>query len=892
MDNNKKAGMSVSLNKLLAARNCPKHGDYLRLCLITQTEENQFRAELKTLQGHYLGRPEAPEKVEDFVLTQSKRDWYRMDAQYDILIREEAAYQKRLASFFVGKKCIAAQIQWSIPLSLSAGTTAVSEVYGFATAIIKEDYDSEQYTAIIMGDGKPNYSKYARNIRAKPEYAPELIGAYLGLSETFGKDLRVHLVYPRRQEDDATSEFNEQQQVVTTDLSKFSRKELLRRFQMALEFVENQPDCSSCKYESLCTGMSIPKLLPKADCFGQSINRGPKFTESQAKVVNFVNGSCAVYAVPGAGKTTTLVYRLIKLLETGADPKSILFVTFTNKATEEIRSRVRVLLQTDFEEELPDIFTYNGLGWQILRDNRNIIGDLKLLTPMDEKRLLMECIDAFTEPLIGYSYRYVEGRYGLLPQLLCSFRRLKEDREQEELFLIQKSHLPEQIWRLKTMYEERLQAEHYIDFDQQIVLAKQLLNEHPDVCRYYGQRWNYIMADEYQDSSQDNADLLYAIADAGHRNLVVVGDTDQSIYEWRNGSPKHLLEFPNHYPECSQIYMNDNFRSVRQILDASNELISNNTNRIDMYMVAHKDSNAKPYRVRDCSIGRIPELIQILRSKKYEYGDIGILSRTNAPLVKVKTILDKEGIDSISPSDYLIKDPFFVLVKDVLDMYFLGFSETDMGFYRYLTAYGCKIPSKQNPTDTFYQNILLQNALAPIQANNMRAMLAYAIDEDADRDKDDIYLAYRQLYRIFSQLFESNEPMAALKIICRALQADPEGPAAAEMTRMVDYQGFQDLKEFWEYLTWMVKLNDDRKIEQPANIGKVNLMTAHSSKGKEFPAIIILQAEDFGTTEEERRLLYVAMTRAKKCLFVLESPNKKCELLNEITDYMHVLQFT
>lgn len=893
MENKTSTVMSINVGKLLSARNCSKKGDYLGLGLLSVSEEEKFRTDIRRMQGEYLGRPDAPQKIEDFILTQSKREWYKMDAQYDIIINEEAAYQKRLASFFVGKKTAAFNILWSVPVSLTVGNTPVSEVYGFVHAILNDESEEGGYTAVIIGEGKPSYSKYAKRKEARPEYAPEMIGAYLSLSGTFGANLKVIMVYPRRKEDTVTSEFKVDSQIVTADLSKVPVKELTKRFQDAFASNGAQPECTSCLYESLCSGMCVRKADKGSDQESQQQTKtGLKFTKSQEEVVNFTEGSCAVYAVPGAGKTTTLVHRLIKLLEAGIDPKHILFVTFTNKAAEEILSRVKGLLHTEFEEELPDIFTYNGLGWQILRDHRDITGNLKLLSSMDEKRILMECIDAFTEPLTGYSYRYVEGKYGLLPSLLNTFQRLEEDKIKEESALVQKGHSPEQISRLKKMYKDRLNEDHYIDYDQQITLAKQLLVDHPELCLEYGNRWQYIMADEYQDSSQDNVDLLYAIADAGKRNLVVVGDTDQSIYEWRNGSPKHLLEFATHYPECKQIYMNDNFRSVKQILDASNELISKNANRIDMFMVAHKDSNALPYRMKKCGYHKVTTILKMLRSKNYEYGDIGILSRTNAPLNKVKALLDQEGIDSISPSDYLTKDPFFILVKDILDMFFIGFSETDMGFYRYMMALGVELPPKKDVKETFYQNLVQYYAMVPIEAESMNTMLAYAVEEDECQKNEPLYMAFQKLYQIFSQLLASSDPAASIRIICSAFYADEDAPAVLELKRLIDQQDFSDLQTFREYLNCMQELQDERKIEHLTCPDKVNLMTAHSSKGKEFPAIIILQAEDFGTTEEERRLLYVAMTRAKKCLFVMESPMEECELLSEISNYMLTLTFS
>lgn len=888
-NNTKPAGLAISIQKAMNARNCSKKGE-LSHGLLSATEKSHFQTELGKIQGEYFGKKESIQKVEDFIRAQFKREWFQMDAQYDILIQKEIDYQEALASFFIGKKAIANNIIWSLPISFSVGDKKVSEIYGHVNAIYKEEKE-ESLTAVIISDGKASYSRYARSLYRKPEYAPELLGAYLDLSKTFGKDLKIQLAYTRPKKDSDNPIFNEEEQLVTADFSNLSEDMLKERLLMVLKTGEESPDCSTCPYEALCTGMNIPRASMPDETREIKGKREPKFTKSQEQVVNFKEGSCAVYAVPGAGKTTTLVYRLIRLLNEGINPKSILFVTFTNKAAEEIRSRVKSLLHTEFEEELPDIYTYNGLGWQILRDHRDIVGNLKLLTSLDEKRLLMECIDSFSEPLINFSYRYIEGKYGLLSHLLRIFNALDEEPDSQKQLLTEKGYSLEQILKLKSLYEEHLADEHYINFDQQVSLAKEILCSHPEICKEYGERWTYIMADEYQDSSQDNVDLLYAISDAGKRNLVVVGDADQSIYEWRNGSPKHLLDFQVNYPEAKRIFMTDNFRSVRQILDASNELISKNLNRIDMSMVAHKESKALPYRIKNCSIPYITYILELLRKNNYEYGDIAVLSRNNSALIKVKAILDKQGIFSVSPSDYLIKDTIFILVKDILDLYFLGFLDTkDIAFCRYMTACGCKLPMKQDLRKTTYQNLILYHDMTPIRANDMDTMMAYDI-EDEDRINDQLFIAYQQLYRLFISFTDSNEPLAALNAILNAFNADMDAPAVLELKRLIEQQNFTCLLEFWKYLTYMVELKDERMVEHHPTPDKVNLMTTHGSKGKEFLAVIILQSEDFKDTEEERRLLYVGMTRAKKCLFMLESPNQECEILNDISEYMQTSTF-
>lgn len=871
----------LSVSQLMNACSCPKKQEYLGLSLVHTDAQSDYRRSLSVLFGQWFGHPLAPEKVESFILENEQRSWYKMDAQYEILIKEEAAYYKRMASYFVGEKKVAGNTNFTAPLSLTYGSITIDNVCGSVCAIMEEETESP--AAVILADQTPKYSHYARKMTNRPEYAPELLAAYLGLYSVYGRNLKVSIAYLRKKEDDPFSDVDPRKQIVTADFSSTPLRELEERLRFVLQSEEATPDCTACIYAALCTGMSIPE---KKEIVTKTAT-DPVFTESQSEVVNFKDGACAVYAVPGAGKTTTLVYRLCKLLEDGVDPKSILFVTFTNKAADEIRSRVKALLHTDLEEELPDIYTYNGLGWQILRDHPELTGDIKLITPMDEKRILLECMNLFPERLKGFSYRYIEGKYGLINLLKRSFKQLEEDEEAESASLSAKGKDPAQIRRLKDLFTKRLKAEHYIDFDEQITLARKMLEAHPDIRKVYGQQWKYIMADEFQDSSQDNVDLLYGIADAGERNLVVVGDTDQSIFEWRDGSPKHLLNFPAHYPGCKQVYMKDNFRSVRQILDASNHLIARNTDRIDMFMVAHKQTNALPCRVKGCSLNHITTILELLRRNRYQYGDVAILARTNAPLTRVKTILSKANIDSLSPSDYLLYDSFFILVKDILDMYFRGFSETDMEFFRFMEACQCELPIKYHKDITYYENLVTFHKMVPIDPHSISSMLEYAV-EDEERTGP-LYIAGKRLFHLFCSLDSIAEPISVIQIICNAFHADEDSPVVQALKRRLEYQSFSSLRELWEYLNWMVDFSDETRVEYAPTPEKVNLMTAHSSKGKEFPAVIILQSEDFKATEEERRLFYVAMTRAKKCLFALESPASECELLNEVNNYMQTM---
>ena len=885
-------GISLSVPMAFAARDCHRKGEIYSLFLLSGEEEKEFYSKLEELQGSYLGKDIVFEKIDTMIREGSKREWFHMDSQYAALMNEEAAYQKALASFFIGKKTVESNIRWSVPLSYMVGEAHVGEIHGKVHAVYEEN---DRYYAVIFCR-KSDYSLKAKKFCNKPENAPELIGAYLGLREKYGDDIRIILAHERPRKKNCGAYF-EEAQVLRISFKGVPKEQLIERMVRVLTENPAACNCTTCNYSAMCSGMNLPKHKPVEDIPVKK--REPRFTADQQKLVSFTDGACAVYAVPGAGKTTSLVYRLKTLLDAGVDPKNILFVTFTNKACEEIRQRVKNLLNTDFEEDLPDIFTYNGLGWQILRDNRGIVGDLKLLTSLDEKLLLIECIDELKkgrpELLEGFNFNLIEGRFGLLSELLGSFRKLNsDDTNKEETIKLQENGRLESFLALKELLADKISEGSYITFDEQITRACRLFTEHPEVLQQYGKRWQYIMADEFQDSSTDNVELLYALANAGKRNLVVVGDADQSIYEWRDASPEHLINFQEAYPEARMIQMSDNFRSVSNILGAANKLISKNLKRVKLEMVAHKESAFKPYRVINTKIEDIMQILPVLLEKKYRYGDIAILSRNNQVLEKAKAVLEANNIESVSPTDYLIRDTFFVLFKDILDMYFDGFTDkTELSFYRYLLSCGIKPPAKQENGETLYKNLIVHHGITPVCTNDMDSAIAYE-SLNLDIADNELYCAMRRLYLLFLYIEEySSYPMEVLRRVQSMFDADPEMPSIAELEGVIDFQNITSVKDLREYLSVMVEFSDDRKIEHSPSPDKVNLMTAHGSKGKEFLAVIILQSEDFGgknDSEEERRLLYVAMTRAEKALFVLESIGKESRMLKDLEKEMNIMQ--
>ena len=492
-------------------------------------------------------------------------------------------------------------------------------------------------------------------------------------------------------------------------------------------------------------------------------------------------------------------------------------------------------------------------------------------------------LDKTKEKLIGYSYSYIEGNRGMLTSLQKSFRSLLRDEDREMDSLAKSGHDSEQVRELLQKWLTAIKEKSYINYDDQVNLAVKILQEYPDCLATYGSRWHYIMADEFQDSSQENVDLLYMLAQAGGGNIVVVGDADQSIFEWRNGSPKHLLNFGHHF-HAKKIVMDDNFRSSEKILDASNKLIARNYDRFDISMQPHIKGNILPYRARNAGIDSVLSILKLLKERNYKPEDIAILARTNSALNRCRKILDQTGIESVSPSDLLTKDLFFVIIKDLLTLYIDGISSNDMAFFRLCTAFGVELSEKDDPGKTFYEDLIDRKLMVPIDIHDMDSMLEYSVETEEERGV--LYHAAKKIQMIFLEM-QNDNPKYYVERAAEIIGYDPEDPAVKAMISVIEqHEPMDSLQQLKEYVGTMERIGDETMVEHGLVSGKINLMTAHGAKGKEFPAVIVLQSEDFKTSEEERRLMYVAMTRAKKVLFLMESPYSTCELLNELNGYV------
>ena len=879
-----------SLRQFIARSACANYERIASFGILEDRNTLEKRAvaeEALKLQGVIAGDEDAQEKMEKFIRSHLKREWYLADIQFESQIMEEVFFQKRLAAAYEGINRKEVNITFEVPLS--ANRFPLGHLRGMAHVVLEEDDGCIK--VLTFRNGVSPYSRSARKPENRPEYAAENLMMYLGLCPIYGRNMKVELVYMKHEKDGIQQPFDAKRQIMPADFHDMEISVIQKRLEKILTYHikkrQSENDCEKCKYITLC---KKEKRKDKEEEIGKIKAVTLKFTQSQQNVVGFDRGACAVYAVPGAGKTTTLVYRLCRLLKEGIDPGKILFVTFTNKAAQEIHDRVMPIIGKSEEAELPDIYTYNGLGWQIIRDHPEICGKRKLLSPIDEKLLLLKCIND-SPKLTGYKYNYINGRFGLLNQLKKAFLDLESNEERATEELYRTGHDAEQVKSMYAKLLHKIEEEGFITYDEQITLANRILLENPEVLKQYASRWEYIMADEFQDSSQDNVDLLYQIARAGESNIVVVGDADQSIYEWRNGSPKHLLQFGENFRGAKKILMQDNFRSSDKILEASNMLIAQNINRIEISMQPHKSGSVRPYRLRGANINSIPMILQMLREKRFSYGDIAILSRKNAPLEKCKQILEMNGIGCVSPSDNLVKDSFFHLTGDLLKIF--EDLRSDMAFYRVFQALGCTLPPKEDKSVSFYDNLIgsSSKSLKPMDINNMESVLTYAV-ADQDRPGSELFQAASTVFKLLMAM-KACKPEKYLDMVADVFGYSTGDPAYRALLTVVEqHEPMETLDDLRNHMNFMEQLGDETPVEYSVEPEKVNLMTAHGSKGKEFPAVIVLQCEDFRAVEEERRLMYVAMTRAKKVLFLLESPFETCELFDSIDSLLQTMSMT
>ena len=612
-----------------------------------------------------------------------------------------------------------------------------------------------------------------------------------------------------------------------------------------------------------------------------------------------INGPVLILAGAGTGKTRVITYRIAHLIDRGVAPENILAVTFTNKAAREMQERINKLLpnlklkiKNSKPDQRPTICTFHSLCVRILRSHIERLGYKRNFVIYNESEQL-----AAVKKIL--SHISAKGEKTDPFAILALLSKFKNGGERSAVFADENVRaLAEHI---RTRYESALRACNAVDFDDLILLTLRLFTEFPDVLEACRAKYCHVMADEYQDTNATQFQLIHALT-LKHRNLCVVGDDDQSIYGWRGAEIANLLDLEKHYPEVKIVKLEQNYRSTNTILTAANALIKNNTRRRAKQLWSQKGQGTKILlRVcdnEDVEATEIVGQIEFARlAHRISWKENAILFRTNIQSRPVETALRKAGVryhliggqsffDRREIRDFLAYLKTFINPHD--DISLLRIANTparglsDVTMERLLAASQerkCSVfAAMKNPlvAVTFQKRTqecitafveFIERTRVPlcsVDAGHQSPALSAdtTLNKWADKFLDESgYLL--ELRRQEKDAETGDARVRNLRELTATLDGDnPAGRAP-----------FERLESFLEGIT----LDSEREDEEEKG-DVVTLITMHSCKGLEFPRVFIVGLEEGllphtrstveGTLDEERRLFYVAVTRAMLTLTI------------------------
>ena len=631
------------------------------------------------------------------------------------------------------------------------------------------------------------------------------------------------------------------------------------------------------------------------------------FNKQQKQAINSLKGRIRVIAGAGSGKTSVLTERYIKLVESGVKPQNILCVTFTNKAANEMKERIQSKL--DKETDFPLICTFHSFCLRILRENAYILGyphNFAVLDGEDQtsiiKKIYKDCRINYEEISYATAKDIVsERKVNTEEYLLNVFRpdgvitKLYEEAKDKLIngtFRDYKKVVKDCIYFGYLMQEQKLNA---LDFNDMIILACIIFKQDKYVLRQWQNKIHYIMVDEFQDSSTRQYELVSLLSQK-HGNLFVVGDPDQTIYTWRGAKPEILVNFDKD-EKTKTIIMNQNYRSTPQILDVANTIISKNTMRVEKDLFTKNKSGPKvehihfnsPDEEADWIATKIFELVD---TKQYKSKDIAILYRMHFLSRVMEEQCIKKGLQYVVHSGINfyerkeIKDILAYLrvllnphddisLKRIINVPARGIGSKKVEeLEKYCDLHKCSFWDALNHFITLDKNTKLQDFVL---------LMNYFMEQ---RKSTDLY----HLIKIILEKTGYQEILDKSVEEERLLNVD-------ELLRSISARGKNiELDVYLQEISLLT--NTDRK-----DRNRVSLMTVHAAKGLEFKVVFVLGLSEglfpcyksFGNTtqeEEERRLAYVAYTRAKERLYLTDNSgkdfngNKKktSRFINEIKD--------
>ncbi|MBK9139136.1 MAG: exodeoxyribonuclease V subunit gamma [Verrucomicrobia bacterium] len=620
----------------------------------------------------------------------------------------------------------------------------------------------------------------------------------------------------------------------------------------------------------------------------------------QRQAVETINGPVLILAGAGTGKTRVITTRIAYLISRGVPPGNILGVTFTNKAAREMLERVNQLIprparDSDGEKpERPTLCTFHSLCVRILRQHIERLGYKRNFVIYDEA----EQLSAIKKILSHLSARGEKVDPGAVLGLLSRF---KNGGERSAAFA--DSNVRALAEHVRDRYQSALHACNAVDFDDLILLTLRLFREHPDVLEACRAKYRYVMVDEYQDTNAAQFELVHALTKQ-HRNLCVVGDDDQSIYGWRGAEVANLLDLEKHFPEVKVIKLEQNYRSTTTILQAANAVIRNNARRRGKQLWSQRGEGSKitlfTFQDEEEEARTVVEEIEFNRlGRRIGWGQQAVLFRTNQQSRPLETALRRAGVRY-----HLVGGQSFFDRREVRD--FLAYLKVCLNPHDDISLLRiANVPARGLSDQTMQRLLAASQERKSSVFSAMKNPVVQAGFQARTRESIEGFVRLLETARAqlhgtgaasdprglqqwaeslltgigyFEELRRSEKDAEAaenrvrnLKELVAALDGEP-----APGTPLADR-----LERYLEDIT----LDTERESEAEAPDNAVTLITMHSCKGLEFPHVFIVGMEEGllpharskveGTLDEERRLFYVAITRAMQSLVITHCSGRR-----------------
>lgn len=880
----------ISMRGLIDLRECLKTLPFLDLSLGTRIDGRQaFWEALKPFLvgclAKRMDKDRLRERMEDFFQEHYKESFFDYHIQYETGLQKDKKKLFRMVDYFYhqGYITIAERTGFHVGFHNEYRGIRLEAICDYADLVVQTP--EGKYLVIRMETGPPQYSYTGKKESSRVENAIELACLYLGFCDTYGPDVEVALFYFGNKDDRNdmlvdTYEHRRGKNIV--QYAFHSKADAWGRLSYDMKMVIPCV-CQACWYHEVCRTARYYSCVRPAGQDGEGSGgqrEKGRLTPQQEEVVRHKTGQMCVIAVPGAGKTHSLVQRMVRLIqEEHVAPSKILFLTYTQKAAGEIRERVQAYLDEGGSQ--PSIYTFNALGYSILREHpESLCGGFRLANKVDRYRLIEETLDKAPR-IRGISYDGITGEYGLLARLNKAFSFIDNFSREQYLEIYGRKEDTEGILMAYDCFMEAYRANGYISFDDQIRFVNELFISRPDVLRHYQRQYPYIMIDEFQDISNPQVQMVYDIG--AHGNIVVVGDDDQSIYGWRGGSSRYMLEFADRWPGAKQVIMEDNFRSVDTILHTAELIISKNHGRFRKKIRAHSCSGRKPVYVNGVTPQGVWNLVQMLLKDGTAPGDIAIIARKNKELAAIEEHLCSH-VGVLPSRHFLIDDAVFRTIHDILILYHRGME--DNSFYRYLRLMQAdgEIPLQKAKDDTIYGHLCNHGLLLPIDWRDVGCLPEYKKRKEDSR----LLCAGYRLIRAFKDIQYAHSLEEMLHILFRQMFNEEHHLVVDALAELASQRRMETSGELLEYMDYMLRYHDETEAEYPRRRDAINLLTAHKAKGKEYPVVIVFNIESYSDTSEDRRLLYVAMTRAKEMLYLTQGPYSKAELVPDFINHVEV----